>query len=113
MPISNMLFALLLTIAIEGGAAFILGYRKKLQLLIIVLVNVITNPALNYILLLFRMIGYDVSFYPVLMLEIAVVFTEWRIMAYAFKTDSKKLFILAALMNGLSYGAGILILGLG
>jgi hypothetical protein len=114
MPISEMLFALLITIAVECLTAFVLGYREKVQIYIVVLVNVITNPLLNYILMVMRFIWHaNVNIYLIMLLEAAVIIIEWRIMAYALRVESKKLLILSAVMNGVSYGVGVLIFGVG
>lgn len=110
MQINNLISPLLLTIAIELLAAFLLGYKRRHQISIITLANVITNPALNYILMLLRMTG-QYSYFYLLILETVVVFIEWRIMVYAFQKQPKELLILSALMNGASYAAGVLLMG--
>lgn len=108
MPISSLIFALILTIAVECPVAYAMGLRKKYQIYIIALVNVITNPALNYLLVLFRIAGLY-SFSCLVVMEMAVVFIEWMIIFYAFKEDKKRLFLLSFIMNGVSYAAGVLI----
>lgn len=104
-----MLTALLATIALECLTAFFLGYRKKYQIFIIVLGNIITNPALNYILVVIRMLGFAISTGLILSLEAIVIITEWGIFNYSFKGDSKRHFVLSAVINTISYAVGTLI----
>lgn len=112
MIISNMALALLVTITAEFFTAVVLGYNKKLQLLVITLINVITNPALNFILMLANQTGLSGSkLFIILPMEVAVILIEWRIMEYAFAVKSKKILCLSAVMNAVSYFTGVLIWG--
>jgi len=47
----RFLIALLLTVAIEGGIAWLFGFRTVSSQLAMAMINCITNPALNYVLL--------------------------------------------------------------
>jgi hypothetical protein len=107
----SYLLALVLTIIVETGVAFILGYRDRKSLAVVALVNVITNPILNYLLLViavFRIM--EISTALILFLEALVVLAEWRLMVYALDRDPWQLFVLSLVMNTASYLAGLLIL---
>jgi hypothetical protein len=102
--------ALFLTIAIEFGVAWIFRLRSKTELLTIAFINLITNPLLNYLILVngyFQLISQNIIL--VLILEVGVVLVEWRLLLYVLRQDVRKMFILSVVMNGLSYIAGLLI----
>ncbi len=108
--ISQYLLVLLLTIAIELFVAFLFEYRKKKEIISIVFINAITNPILNYLLLVnhhFSIIKSQQLL--IIFLEILVVIVEWRILVYALNQKNKKLFVLSLAMNSCSYLIGILI----
>ena len=52
MIIINLLSALILTILIEETVIFLFSYRNKNTFLVVALVNVITNPIVNYIVMI-------------------------------------------------------------
>jgi len=106
----SIISALLFTILIEVCIAIIFVYRKKLEIATIILINIITNPLLNYFLLLnnhYEIIKIDTL--VILFLEIAVVYVEWLLLKYTLQQNPKKLFILSIAMNFCSYFLGILI----
>ncbi len=108
--IYSLLSALVLTILIELVVAYFLGYRTKLEIIAIVCINSITNPVLNYLLLLnhhFSIIKAEELL--VLFLELAVVLVEWRLLVYALQQKSWKMFLLSMVMNSCSYLMGVLI----
>jgi len=108
--ISSYLLTLFLTIIIELGVTFFFGFRKKLEIIMIVFVNIITNPILNYLLL----VNYHFSFFKsslliILILEVIVVLVEWKLLFFALQEKSEKLLKLSFAMNFCSYIAGVLI----
>lgn len=105
----RFLLALLLTVAIEGGVAWLFGLRTRQSQLTVALVNVVTNPALNVLLLLLAWLGVDVTLWLVLPLEILVVLAEWGLLAYAFGGPKRRLFILSLTANAASFLAGVLL----
>lgn len=110
---SSFIAALLLTIGAESLAAFLMGYRGRVFFAVLALVNLMTNPLLNYILLLVPMLGLERWYYPILaLLELGVVLVEWRILRYALQREPKSLLLLSALVNAASFLAGVLIFGL-
>lgn len=100
------LLPLVFTILIEGLAAAILKFKRTEQLLLL-RANLVTNPVLNLILLLISI--WDIQFpMAVYLLEICVVIAEgfWLFR----KTDKGKLaFLYALVINGISYGCGLLL----
>ena len=106
---NSLLLPLLLTILIEVIVAILLGYKKRDEILLVILANIITNPALNYLLILnnyLRVFKYSAL---VILLEILVVLIEWQILYFALKKPRSKLFILSLAMNTASFLLGLLI----
>jgi hypothetical protein len=102
--------ALLLTIAIEVIVALLFGLRSKQELWTVVLINVITNPLLNYLITVngyFHLIPQTTIL--ILCLEVAVVLVEWRLLVWVLRQSTKKMLLLSFVMNTCSYLAGLLI----
>jgi hypothetical protein len=102
------ILALILTILIEVGVARLFGLKEKKELLTVVLVNVITNPLLNYLILVnayFHLIGQ--SQILILIIEALVVLVEWRILVWALSQRAKKMFLLSLVMNACSFLVGL------
>ena len=112
MIIINLISALLLTEAVEFAAAYFMGYRGREFYITLALVNIITNPLLNYILIVlctFKLLHFPLI--TVLILEISVIVGEWRILSYAMGKKGKTFLGLSIVMNISSYLTGILIFG--
>jgi membrane-bound ClpP family serine protease len=107
--IGRYLVSLLLTIAIEGAVAFLLGFRKKQFFLAWTLINAITNPILNYLVLVLGFLGIEVTLIRVFLLEIVVVIAEWRLLVYTFRNPSRRFLALSILANAASFLAGVLL----
>jgi hypothetical protein len=102
--------ALILTIAVEILIALLLGLRRKTELTAVLLINLITNPALNFLLALnnqYRLIHQTTIL--TLCLEVLVVFIEWKLLVYALRLNNKKAFVLSLSMNAASFLAGLII----
>jgi hypothetical protein len=107
--------ALALTVAIELAVVAALGGRSADELAAVALVNVITNPTLNFALLLFRGLVLS-SLRPasatvaewafIAVAEIAVVLVEWRLLAWALRADSRTWLVRSAVMNATSFVLG-------
>jgi len=108
-PISDYLFALLFTVTIELIVAAILGYRSKESILSVILVNVITNPLANYLVLVNSYVSVLPENTLIILIEIGVVFAEWGLLIYALRREPKKLLLLSIMMNLVSYLVGIVI----
>ena len=100
---------LILTILIETLFAFILGYRKK-DFLNVILVNIVTNPIVSTVPVYFNvkygLFERNISLYT---LEILTLLIEGFV--YKKYMTNKKInpFILSLLLNFSSYFIGILI----
>ena len=97
--------ACLLTVLLETGLFYVLGYREKDDMTIVACANVITNLTLNLTISL--LIPRGPGFWLALM-EGIVVAVEYLIYARAFGA-SKRLFLQTLAANLLSYGAGVLL----
>ena len=108
--ISSYLLALFLTIIIELIVAFFFGFKKKIEIIAIVFINLLTNPILNYFLLVNDYFSFfKSSLLIILFLEVIVVLIEWKLLVFALQEKSKKLLVLSLAMNFCSYIAGVLI----
>jgi hypothetical protein len=107
--LGKYLLALLLTIVIEVGVAYLLGFRTSQYMLAVTMVNVITNPILNYLLLVFGWLGLDVPLGVVEILEILVVIAEWQMLVYVFCNPKGKLLVMSILGNTASFLIGLLL----
>jgi|GEM_PF-7033855 len=110
----HFLWPLAATIVLEGIVSlfFKIGGNERVPLRIIVLVNVATNPALNYILFILqglRATPIDVLSPTVLLLEVLVVLIEWKLLEYALTRKGLRLLGFAFVANLVSYGAGVLL----
>lgn len=100
-----------LTLAIELSLALLLRVRTKRGLLIILLANVLTNPAAVFLCLALGPVlgGWYLPFQ--LLVEGFVVLTEGRVYR-RFPTDLKAApapFLLSLILNACSYGAGLIL----
>jgi hypothetical protein len=108
--INNYLLALFLTIAIELVVAFFFGFRKKSEIVAIIFVNLLTNPVLNYLLLVNNHFSFfKINLVITLFLELLVVLAEWKLLVYALQEKSNRILVLSFAMNFCSYIAGVLI----
>ena len=104
-----MVISLACTIVIEVSIAFILGYRRK-DLINVLLVNVLTNPLLNSSIVAINVYwGLKARNICLYIFEILVVIVEGFI--YQKYLDRRKIngYILSLILNIASYGLGLLI----
>ncbi len=89
MLLSQYLAALALTVLVETGVALVFLHRARwtasrgLVIWAVVLVNLITHPALTYVVWLnawMKWMPYPIA---VTIVEISAVFIEWRLLAFA------------------------------
>ncbi|HNT75318.1 MAG TPA: hypothetical protein PKH77_09885 [Anaerolineae bacterium] len=106
---SSYLLALGLTLLIEGGVAYLLGFRSRREVLIVALVSLLTHPLLNYLLLILSYLGVSVTLGLITLLEIPVVVAEGYLLAYASGNPPRQCFITSLLMNGASFLVGVLL----
>jgi len=105
----RFLLALLSTLFVEAGVAWLYGFRSGRSQWMVALVNVITNPALNVFLLLLAWLGVEVSLWLVLPLEGVVVLAEWGLLVYALGGPKGRLLALSLAANAASFLAGVLL----
>lgn len=100
-----MLRNLILTILIEGIGALIFKCRKK-DLLVVTLVNVLTNPCVNALPFLCLFVwGREAAICMLAALEILTVFVEGFVYSKWFD-DKKRAYLMSFLLNLTSYGIG-------
>jgi hypothetical protein len=105
--ISSYLLALFLTIVIELAVAFFFGFRKRIEIIAIIFINLLTNTILNYFLLANDHFSFfKSSLLIILLLEIVVVLIEWKLLVFALQEKPKKLLALSLAMNFCSYITG-------
>jgi hypothetical protein len=103
-------WALLGTLVIESFVAFVLGYRKKKEIAVVLLANFATNPALNFLLALNSSYGYVLPQIPLLVvLELIVVVAESALLRYGMRRGWKEMVILSLAMNASSFAAGLIL----
>jgi hypothetical protein len=106
----GFLTALILTIIIESFVAFLFGHRGRDTYFAIFAINLITNPVLNYVILIIQSVGlFNINFFYLLLLELIVILVEWRMLVYVLSVSSKKLLSLSMIMNLGSFLFGLLV----
>jgi len=101
-----LLTYLLLTIITEGMAVSVI-FKKRIYVYYSLLCNLLTNPALNLLLLLtINVLGVGAYFPALILLEIMVVFVEACVYRYLCKFKFLKSLVLSAFLNILSFSAG-------
>ena len=105
----KLFIACVITVVMESALFWIFGCRKKEDLMIVALANVITNLTLN---LTIALIPGASGLVWVLLLEAAAVAAEYLIYRKAFG-GSTGLFVLTFAANCLTYGTGVVLQHLG
>lgn len=106
----NYLLALILTLISELTVLRLFGYKRKIELVSVILVNLITNPLLNYIFLSNNYFGFlTVNIFTILLMEFIVVLVEWRLLVFALEKNAIKLFVLSLVMNFCSFMLGVIL----
>ncbi len=105
--LTSLALSLGLTLLIEIPLAFLLGLRKGMDLLCVVLVNVVTNPSLVLILNLFSLRGVP-PWYLIAGLEVAAFAVEAFFYHKCLSRCPIHPLLLSLILNGLSYLGGCL-----
>lgn len=101
---TSILFAFTLTLALELVFALAWGLRRQ-QLWMVVLMNLLTNPAANALYSFMTVyLGWS-RFWPALILELAVIAAEWL----CCRDFMEKPWCFVILVNVFSYAAGLLL----
>lgn len=99
-----------LTLLLESGAAFLLGFRKKQDFLLIFLVNVFTNPLVVLVLNLTALLSQAAPpWYLIAMMEVFAVCAEWYLYRRRLQHARWNPFALSLLLNTISYLGGLLL----
>ncbi len=110
----QMMRNLLLTIIIETAIALILKIRDKDDIKNIIYINCITNPIINYVMLvifyIFASTLIQRSF--LFVFEMIVVYSEYRYYKKKLKYNKMNLLLLSAILNASSYFIGLAIIRL-
>lgn len=104
-------FALLLTILIEEAVAIFFFGKQWMGYLLVLLVNVATNPMINFLYLWLRTFLDIMPYSPLMILmEAVVVLVEYLLLSMGLNRRGKRWLALAFLMNVTSYLCGLLLL---
>jgi len=101
-----------LTLLLELGCAFYLGIRRKKEYLLVILVNILTNPPAVLLYWIYRNYFLGNSMFIQILLEFIVVFAEaWIYYSFAReeKWRIKRPILLAVVSNVMSWGTGLLL----
>ena len=100
---------LLVTVLVEGAAIFIL-FRRRDYVYYSLLANLLTNPALNLLLLLSVNLFSEAAYYPTLLVtELAAVLIEAAVYCYLCGFKFPKSLALSTFLNLLSFAAGLIL----
>ena len=106
----SLALSLLLTLALELPAALLFGLRKKEELLLVGLVNVITNPLVVLALNLFALFaGIAPPWFLILPLEVFAILTEGLIYRRGLSKCPVHPLVFSLILNGISYTGGLLL----
>lgn len=106
----SLALSLGLTLLIEIPAALILGLRRKEDILLVGLVNILTNPIVVLILnLFFVFTASPPPWFLILPLEVFAVLTEGVIYQKGLSYHRIHPFLLSLILNGISYFGGLLL----
>jgi hypothetical protein len=108
MILELLFYYLLITILVEGIAIFII-FRRAKYIYYSFLCNILTNPALNLLLLYSNKFGSEAYYLIFFLGEVAVVFIEAYVYNYICRFGFKKSIVLSIVLNALSCGAGFLL----
>lgn len=100
--LSLFIYALILTILCEFCVLLLIIQKNPVKIAFIaILINLVTNPLMNYLLLIHEV--------PVFVLELFVICCEAIMITYLLRISLRYALICSILMNGISWMAGILI----
>ena len=106
----SLALSLGLTLLLEIPAALILGLRRKEDILLVGLVNILTNPIIVLILnLFFIFTASPPPWFLILPLEVFAVLTEGFIYQKGLSYRRIHPFFLSLILNGISYFGGLLL----
>lgn len=101
-----------MTLALELPVAVAFGLRTRNALLAVAMINLLTNPLLNYASMVSQLLtgwadGPAASVAVILLAaEAIVVISEWRLLIWTLGEPSRRMLSLSLRMNGVSALAG-------
>lgn len=105
-----ILRSFLITLVIETTVAYILKIKDKKDILNVILVNLLTNPLLNAIIITINIfIGIFERNIVLLILEISIIFIEGFIYHKVLNYKKINAYLLALILNFSSYFIGTII----
>lgn len=105
--IFSLFLSLTVTLAAEFSVALLLGLRDRCSLLMVFLVNIVTNPVVVYLLNLQYYYGVLLPKIPLtLLLEIGAFVTEVLLYRLAFHGE-RNVWRLSLILNAASYLLGV------
>ncbi|MBQ3356752.1 MAG: hypothetical protein IJG45_06530 [Oscillospiraceae bacterium] len=107
--IRSLLISLGFTLLLELGAAFVLGVRDKRDFLLLLLVNVVTNPPLVLTLDLWYIARGMPPWYLIGALELAATAAEWLLLRRRLAYQKLSPLLLIILLNTISFSGGLLL----
>ena len=106
----SLALSLGLTLILELAGALLFGLRQKRDLLLVVLVNVLTNPLVVLICNLFLILSsVPIPWYWILLLEVMAVLSEGFLYHKGLSRKPIHPLLLSLILNGISYIGGLLI----
>lgn len=106
----SLALSLGLTLLLEIPVAFLLGVRRKEDLLLVGLVNILTNPIVVLICNLFLLsTASPPPWFLILPLELFAVLTEGFVYQKGLSYRRVHPFLLSLILNGISYFGGLLL----
>jgi len=107
--VRSLLLSLALTLGIELGAAFLLGVRDKRDFLLLLLVNIVTNPPLVLALDLWLLRRGAPPWYLIGALELGAIAAEWLLLRRRLSYQKLPSLLLVFLLNVTSFLGGLLL----
>lgn len=105
-----MIRSLVCTLVIEIVFALILGVRNKKDILNVALVNIMTNPIVVSVSFVTGFLyGQDARLIAVIVLELFALVSEGLVYYKTLRYGKINSFLLSLLLNGASYGLGLVI----
>ena len=107
--ILSLLLSLAVTLVAEVSVALLLGFRDRCSLLVVFLVNIVTNPVVVYLLNLQYHYGVLLPEMPLtVLLEIGAFVTEALLYRLVFKGEGH-VWRLSLILNAASYLLGVVV----
>ena len=82
----------------------------KMDWLLVLFANVATNPVLNIIYMRIYLISCSACSFVIVVLEMAVVWVEYRLICHGLNNNTKRWFFLSLAANTISYTVGLVLM---